>query len=394
MTTKMIVLILLAFMLFSCNSTELKTEEIITIDPRTYTESKILLSEIADDISYIPLDNQFPFGLTYNFKIINGFLYASIKDIGVVRFTKDGNLDVKYGNIGRGPNEYLYCMSFAINPDNGTVYVMDQKMSNVQVYSKNGVYARAIKLPKDEDGFMLSDIEFFNSSLVFAQYFNMGRGDHDLIVLDTLGNKISEKKNSYLEFKGRIGGRGGLFKTGKNLGYWDEFKDTIFLITSDFKYKPMGLIAKGDFRLPITDEPYKNVENLLKNMPKYFDPYNIIDSGSFFVLEYFFDNNLYLALIDKNTGSAKTIQLKDKEDGIPNNIDSGLPFLPEVCCEIEGKVFLASLIQPFILKTYTSSDKFKNSTPKYPEKKKQLEQLANSLDENDNPVLMLVNLKE
>ena len=31
---------------------------------------------------------------------------------------------------------------------------------------------------------------------------------------------------------------------------------------------------------------------------------------------------------------------------------------------------------------------------KYPEKKKQLEQLANSLDENDNPVLMLVKLKE
>ena len=31
---------------------------------------------------------------------------------------------------------------------------------------------------------------------------------------------------------------------------------------------------------------------------------------------------------------------------------------------------------------------------KYPEKKKQLEELANSLNENDNPVLMLVKLKE
>jgi len=31
---------------------------------------------------------------------------------------------------------------------------------------------------------------------------------------------------------------------------------------------------------------------------------------------------------------------------------------------------------------------------KHPEKKKELEKLANSLDENDNPVLMLVKLKE
>jgi hypothetical protein len=46
------------------------------------------------------------------------------------------------------------------------------------------------------------------------------------------------------------------------------------------------------------------------------------------------------------------------------------------------------------LKDLISSDDFKNSTPKYPEKKKYLEKLANSLDENDNPVLMLVKLKE
>ncbi len=37
---------------------------------------------------------------------------------------------------------------------------------------------------------------------------------------------------------------------------------------------------------------------------------------------------------------------------------------------------------------------FKNSNPKYPEKKKELEALAASLNENDNPVLMLAKLKK
>ncbi|MGV8091740.1 MAG: hypothetical protein AB2L24_07745 [Mangrovibacterium sp.] len=50
------------------------------------------------------------------------------------------------------------------------------------------------------------------------------------------------------------------------------------------------------------------------------------------------------------------------------------------------------LINPFQLKAHVASDEFKNSTPQYPEKKKELEKLANSLSENDNPVLMLMKL--
>ena len=55
---------------------------------------------------------------------------------------------------------------------------------------------------------------------------------------------------------------------------------------------------------------------------------------------------------------------------------------------------LFAWVDAFELKSHVSSEAFKNSTPKYPEKKKELEKLANSLDENDNPVLMLVKLKE
>ena len=44
--------------------------------------------------------------------------------------------------------------------------------------------------------------------------------------------------------------------------------------------------------------------------------------------------------------------------------------------------------------TYFNSVRFQNLPPKYPENKKESKELANSLDENDNPVLMLVKLKE
>jgi hypothetical protein len=49
--------------------------------------------------------------------------------------------------------------------------------------------------------------------------------------------------------------------------------------------------------------------------------------------------------------------------------------------------------EAFELKSHVASDAHKNATPKYPEKKKELERLAGSLNENDNPVLMIVKLK-
>ncbi|MGI5913960.1 MAG: hypothetical protein ACOX5K_04455 [Bacteroidales bacterium] len=50
-------------------------------------------------------------------------------------------------------------------------------------------------------------------------------------------------------------------------------------------------------------------------------------------------------------------------------------------------------MSPYELKSHVSGDDFQNSIPKCPEKKKDLEKFANSLEETDNPVLVMVRLK-
>jgi hypothetical protein len=52
------------------------------------------------------------------------------------------------------------------------------------------------------------------------------------------------------------------------------------------------------------------------------------------------------------------------------------------------------LLSPYQIKAHIGTETFINSSPKHPEKKKELEKLANSLKETDNPVLMLVRLKQ
>ena len=47
-----------------------------------------------------------------------------------------------------------------------------------------------------------------------------------------------------------------------------------------------------------------------------------------------------------------------------------------------------------LIKKHIQSIDFKNSSPKYPEKKKDFQKLADNMKETDNPVLVLVRLKD
>jgi hypothetical protein len=58
-----------------------------------------------------------------------------------------------------------------------------------------------------------------------------------------------------------------------------------------------------------------------------------------------------------------------------------------------GREFIVGLIYPYQIQALVKSTEFKNTTPKYSEKKKNLLKLADNLKETDNPVLMIVRLK-
>ncbi len=379
--------------LISCKE-KMEMNDLFFIDLKKFEPGNISLSDIGDEIEYIPLENQFSIGFIYTYKITDNFIYATIKDVGVVKFSKNGKLNRKYGKIGRGPGEYVFCLGFAVDERTGIVYVMDHKMNDIEVYNNNGDHVRNIKLPVDDAGFQLDAIEFFSSSLFMAQSINMGRGDHDWVILDTLGNIITKKANPYPEFKGRLGGMTTLSEFNGNILYWDNFKDTVFHVYPDFTYSPVCVLSKGEHKFPMTTEGYNPIDVFFKNISGYMLLQILLETRQFFILKYELNKTMNLTLINKKSGVSTTIKLTDTENGIDNDLDNGLSFLPEKYFEIENENYLASLIHPYNLKAHIISEEYKSSTPKCPEKKKELERLANSLDENDNPVLMLVKLKK
>jgi hypothetical protein len=78
------------------------------------------------------------------------------------------------------------------------------------------------------------------------------------------------------------------------------------------------------------------------------------------------------------------------EEGIINDLDGGVNILP---LTIKDDNTIIGWVDAIKLKAHVASETFKKSSPKYPEKKKELEKLASGLKETDNPVLVMVRLK-
>jgi hypothetical protein len=370
--------------LISCDS---QKSDVLVIDPLKFSNDKFTLSMIADDVSYISLDNQVPLGLVYSFIYNKNGLFISTKELGLLHFDNNGKFIKVLAKKGRGPNEYRYGLHLTMDEENKNIYIVDG--STIKVYQLDGRFIRSFSI---KDFLFARDIEFFHSSLFLADYGEAGTFKYNWVITDTLGNKLSYKYSSVNNPGFLI--RGSTYKIGDKLFYYNWLNDTIFSIYPDFSFKPGYLFAQGNFRW------HENLDfNIAhKKMKSLFRPMSMFETNHFIFLRYAFrDKEPSILMIDKKTKETYRGYVQNYGACIENDFDGGLHFLTKsyhFCYYTDIHEYIITLINPFELKAHNDSEAFRNSTPKYPEKKKELEKLGNSLDENDNPVLMLVKLKE
>jgi hypothetical protein len=376
----------------SCKS---RQGDLFIISPQTFADNKITLAEIADDIKYVPLDNTFPIAVTFGLKINDYSIYLSVKDIGIVQFDRNGSFIRKIGNIGRGPGEYQG-MSFTVDEDNKRIYVLDK--NRINVYSYSGSFLRDFPYKEYISG-GAGGIELFNNLLFIPDYIHYPNAKFNWIFLDTLGNLVFQKKNSVVPNKSVQPLKGSFYRFGNRLFYFNVINDTIFSITPDFKDRAAYLFSNDTSRRPVDGF------SVIPQLNNLFRTGIMFETSNFIFLDYGYQDKAAILIINKKTKKTFLAYQDEKVFNklvhtipcIPNNLDGGLSLstLPFLYYYVEdNSEFLASLISTFDLKTYIISDDFKSSNPKYPDKKKELEKLASSLKETDNPVLMLVRLKK
>jgi hypothetical protein len=353
-------------------------------------ETEMTLLEIAEDISYIPLDNSIPVN-NIPPRMVDDAIYAWSTDIGILVFNIEGKYAGKIGSIGRGPGEYLRYGDVGVDGKSKRVYVLDGK-GIIKAFSESGRFIRSF--PLDEYGDAIENIEFFNS-VIFVKYcIQFDNADYEWIICDTLGNVIKKQNRHLPKFTANWGERCPIYKFEDRLSYYDPFADTVFSVLSDLTEIPLFTIANGEYRYPLSN---LSVEQFLSR--KYLNITNILETKRFFVIIYNHNKKRHLALIDKHNHESFLIPDKYNDSGlscsgIKNDIDGGPWFFPESYFTEGGRDYLVGFQDPFQIKAWVESDEFRNLVLKYPEKKKALVMLANNLKETDNPVIVMVLMKK
>jgi len=379
-------LFLLAWLTFSCTA---PVNNLYEFNPSTIAETKITLTEIADNITYIPLDNSYTLGLIYDkIKFINKSVYLSEKDNGILVFNRDGETVRKIGSKGRGPGEYVYNYLFTVDEKTETVYVWDTG-DIIKVYSKNGRYFRSFSLR--EYGESIDAIDIYNSKLFASFKIQNENAKYKWVIVDSSGNLIKKEEKKTPAFSSRVGGVGGTCIYQNRISYWNAiYTDTVFSILPDLTEESSFIVNPGEYRFPKSRIiiPFTELE-------KYFSLKQIIETDHFLTIRYNIKEKRDFVLIIKDDKKTFLTNWEfDGSGGITNDLDGGTRFLPKNYFTEDGREYLSGIINPFELKSHVNGNLFNSSVPKYPAKKIELEKLANTLKETDNPILMIVRLKQ
>jgi len=344
------------------------------------------LSELGfTDIDYIPLETNEKSLVKRitDIKICEDFLliqyYAQI-----LMFKTDGKFVTKIGTVGRGPNEFTVIHDVDIDEKNRRIYLVSGWQRKFFVYSVNGKFIRTIQCPLNttqfrvtEDGLLCYSI---NSFANIVTSFNL---------IDSTGRIIKRFPNKY-PFKAPKGRflvfifENLFYKHNNQLFKKEIYSDTIYSFEKS-SFKPYAVIDQGKRLITPKVRSTLIPDQIAEN---YFQQQKLFEFGEYIYYEYLINGNLFGLIGSKKKNLTMII---DPKKGIYNDMDSGPNIWPRA---EKGNDTLISWIDAIELKKYVASEIFKKTVPKYPEKKMELERLANNLKETDNPILILVKLKE
>jgi hypothetical protein len=309
---------------------------------------------------------------------------------GIIVFDREEKKLIKIGQKGRGPGEYLYYYNFAVDDNAEKIHVLDQG-DIIKTYSKTGEFIKSLPL---QDFGSPGSIDLYNSQFFITYQLQFYNAKYNWVVFDTTGNIIRKRESNIQPFSGSYIGTLSkpIYLYKSMINYWNEYLDTVFTVLPDLTEAPSFILSPGDHRLPkTTNETYNPYE-------KYMMLHNIFESERFIVIYYFFKEG-FLSLYDKIHRKNYLIRLSydDKGNplnGIQNDIDGGPFFFPYGYFAENDTEYMFCLKDPVKLKMELTGKGFNETNVRASANKSALEILTENIKETDNPVLMIIRLRQ
>jgi len=392
----------------------------IDIEAGTNKMEVIKLSQFTDNIKYVTFENKDDMFINtfMDFDISGNLIIVSNPTDGFLLYDTDGHFICRIGSIGRGPGEYTGIDLIGIGA-NKHIYV--RSLYDLLEFRLDGSFIKRYnKCFLINDQFYMPGGYLVNDSLILGHIANStGDKEWKALMVSINGTQKYYYKN-YIKFKPKresastLDAYAYINKFNKVQYYKELYNDTLFRVNTKFEMVPQYVFNLGKFSEPLSEREKLSTE---EDYTKCIHLLNLFQTqNSIFLYCQFYHNfpakrltpkagtidwlnwhnkTICLGIYDRKTSKLVFSKPSDTDNplfssGLYNDIDGGPKFLP---VKQVNDSTLVMWIDAKQLKDHVAGNDFKNSVPKYPEKKKALEKLANSLTEFDNPVLMFVTFK-
>lgn len=279
-------LLLFVFLLAQCSVGKKEGDQTVDIEANINNFKGIKLSELANDIEYIPLQTDSTNMLDHIHNIAISDKYISINGINACfLYNRNGKYLSQIGRKGKGPGEYLYPGNVEISGE----YLFIADGQNILVYNAFNQFITKIDV-KTELGNGQNNENYIpvSDSLIICHIRN-GSGDEKYkATIYDLKSKAVQSFNNYYKYEklkpsaNSMDGDAQFYYAETQLSYKERFNDTIFRIEAVngiYKMKPAYSFHLGKYKYP---ENFRSLEpmKLINDFINYIWIGNIYETGS------------------------------------------------------------------------------------------------------------------
>ena len=397
----------------------------IDIESNINNTDVINLSEFANDIKYMPLQTSGDhiFADIWHCVFLDDWILAYNVNRCVL-YNSEGKFLNNIGTQGRGPGEFRICEQADFSKDK-TIYIQNSR--DLLEYDSVGSYIRTYKnvFGSDSDDFGFPAIQSWhrlNDSLFFGHMTNFtGHMKYKAVIINKKG-QIKTGFINYEQFQRESPSSHGWENISNQYMFEGRlhFKqlngDTAFYLDDELKLNPEYVFYLGKYKMPI------NIRGAWDGVTKKWDYIfvrDVFQTEDILLLNCHFGNrfpakrltvhtpfpqtgpswlntNYMLGVYNKGNGEFKFCKPSNTDNalfttGLYNDIDGGPRFFPNQMVDDSTMVMFLGAKN---FKDHMNSEDFKNSTPKYPEKKIRLEELSEKISEMDNSIMMFVTFEK
>ncbi len=381
--------------MLSCSCRSKDDHAIKTIDVQSSTGPEIKnLSEIATDIQYIPLETH-PDALLRSIGYLkegNEKFYMSTA-LEILCFDKSGKFLYKLDQQGRGPNEYIYLSDYDIRPEKNQMVVLTRD----KLYFYNETDTGFLLLKQLDLKMQPRYSDFFPGQENILLSFSAASGldKYQSVLINPEGDTLFNRPNFYRFTRNSkvvmsFSADNIIMNTDGILKIKGFLNDTIFTISSDYKFIPYMILNTGGNNITndfLANIPMPDMNERISPIARFLQISEVLEVERYLFYRYSFQQTMNWGVYDKKTDLSHLI---DGKSLLIDDISGGVNIEPKFA--LNGLIY--SWTDALSFKNHLSGEEFDKSEVKNSDRKSELEKLAALVKEDDNHLLIVITPKK